>query len=153
MKFPMIGLLASWLLMHASLAQIVIPGSPGKFKPRAIGGGAAGSVQITPAEEAAPRKVRYISHITLSVSRLWTSTEGKLVEGKLIAFEDMTVEGVQGATPPTAPEPPEYPTVTRDGKIRLLVNQKPVELPLSRLSPGDQEFVAQVKAAYAEKAP
>jgi hypothetical protein len=137
--------------MTAGFSQIVIPGAPGKFKPRAIGGGTSGNVQITPKEGETSRKVRYTSYITLSVSRFWTSTEGKLVEGKLIAFEDMVVEGVQGGAPPTPPEPPKYPTVTRDEKIRLLINRKPVELPLSRLSPGDQEFVAQVKAAYAKK--
>ena len=120
-----------------SLAQIVDSRLARKIQPpRHWRWGSSGSVQVTPKEDAAPRKVRYISHITLSVSRLWTSPEGKLVEGKLIAFEDMTVEGVQGATPTTAPEPPKYPTVTRDEKIRLLVNQKPVETPAQPPQPG-----------------
>jgi hypothetical protein len=153
MKLPMIGLFVSWLLMHAGLSQIATPSTPGKFKPRDIGNSTSGGVQMVPKEDEASRKARYTSYITLSVSRQWTSTEGKLVEGKLIAFEDMTVEGVQGAAPPTTPEPPKYPTVTRDEKIRLLVGRKPVELPLSRLSQGDQDFVAQVKAAYAKKSP
>ena len=151
MKLPMIGLLASWLLMHAGLAQTATPGTPGKFKPRAIGDSTSGGVQILPKEAETPRKARYTSYITLSVSRQWTSTEGKLVEGKLIAFEDMTVEGVQGAAPPTAPEPPKSPTVTRAEKIRLLVDRKPVELPLSRLSQGDRDFVAEGQSRLREK--
>jgi len=150
MKSPVMSLLAFSVLTGGCMAQMVIPGMPGKFKPRAIGGGTSGGAAVIPKENP---KVRYTNYITLSVSRLWTSTEGKLVEGKLIAFEDMIVEGIQGAPPPTAPEVPKYPTVTREEKIRLLINRKPVKLPLSRLSRGDQEFVAQVKAAYAKKSP
>ncbi len=148
MNTPMTGLLACGFLMSAGIAQIVVPANPGKFKGRSTGSNTSGGVQIIPKEAEPARNVRYTTYITLSVSRFWTSTEGKLLEAKLIAFEDLTVEGVQGAPPPAAPEPPQHPTVTRNGKIRLLVNRKPVELALSRLCPADQEFVTQVQTAY-----
>lgn len=150
MRNPTTGLFISGLLMSSGLAQVVIPGSPGKFKGRSIGGGATGGVQVIPKDGGAPQKVRFITYITLSESRPWTSAEGKVIQGTLIAFEDVVVEGIQGG-PPTAPEPPEKPTVTRGEKVRLLVNRKPVELALSRLSQPDQAFIAEVKAAHAPK--
>ena len=50
------------------------------------------------------------------------------------------------------PAPPTKPTVARGGKVRLLVNQKPVEIALDRLSEADREFIAQLQASLAKKA-
>ena len=150
-RSPIKLLLASWLLVGPVSAQIVVPANPGKFKGRTIGGGSTGGVEVIPKDSGAPQKVRYTTYITLAESRPWTSTEGKVIEGTLIAFEDVVIEGTQGAAPPAAPEPPKHPTVVRGEKIRLLVNRKPVELPLSRLSRPDQEFIANLKAAHAPK--
>jgi len=151
MKYSIKLLFASWLLVSPGLAQIVVPANPGKFKGRTIGGGGTGGVQVIPKDGADQQKVRYTTYITLSESRPWASTEGKVIEGTLIAFEDVVIEGTQGSAPPTAPEPPKHPTVVRGEKVRLLVNRKPVELPLSRLSQPDQKFVAELKAAHAPK--
>jgi len=153
MKYPVISLLASWLLMHASLAQIEIPGYPGKFKTRSTGGNNPGGASIIPKDNETTKKARYVTYIVLSESRQWTSTDGKVIMGKLIAFEDITVEGTQGVDPSSAPEPPKKPTVTREEKIRLLINQKPVEILLKRLSQADQEFIAKVKTGISTKSP
>lgn len=149
----MICLLASWMLMHVGLAQIEIPGYPGRFKTRSTGGNNSGGASIIPKENETTNKTRHVTYIVLSEPRQWTSTDGKAITGKMIAFEDMTVEGTQGVDPSTAPEPPKNPTVTREEKIRLLINQKPVEILLSRLSQADQEFVAKIKAALSTKSP
>lgn len=144
----------SGLLVLAALAtspaQIVIPPMPGKTDTRPIGGGSSPGVEVIPKENP---KVRYTTHIILSVSRLWTSTDGKLLEGKLIAFEDLVTETATGNQAPAAPEAPKHPTVVKGDKIRILIQKKPVEVPLSRLSQGDREFVEQTRKAYEKKEP
>jgi hypothetical protein len=134
---------------HA-LAQVT-PAHPDRFTKRDIGGGTSGGVEVLPRDGGAPQTARYITHIVLSTNRLWTNPEGKIVEGKLIAFEDMIAEAPKGAAPPPNPTPPESPTVVRDGKIRLLIKNKPVVSDLARFSTGDQEFVEQVRKAYTKK--
>ena len=95
---------------------------------------------------------RYVTHIVLYENRIWTNTEGKPLEAKLLAFEDLVVEAPKDASEPVMPAPPAHPTVTRNGKIRLLVNKKAVEISLSTLSPSDREFIEQMKAAIDKKA-
>jgi hypothetical protein len=92
--------------------------------------------------------VRYTTHVVLSESRIWTSAEGKPLEAKLLAFEDLVVEKAQGNETPDLPEPPKHPTVVRDGKVRLLIGKKPVELPLARLSQADRDFVERIRRAH-----
>jgi hypothetical protein len=76
---------------------------------------------------------------------------GKPLDAKLIAFEDLVAQAPKGSQP-AMPTPPSNPTVIRDGKVRLLVNQKPVELALEKLSEQDRDFVGQIKAALDKKA-
>ncbi len=147
-------------ILHASIAltlgvsaQIVVPASPKKFTTRPIGGGTSGGVDVLPKDGAADKKARYVTHIVLSVSRIWTSTDNKTLEGKLIAFEDMIAQAPQGVEAPPVPTPPKSPTVVRDGKARLLINQKPVEIAISRLSPADQEFIEQTRKVHTKKTP
>ena len=80
-----------------------------------------------------------------------TSTEGKALTAKLIAFEDLVVEAPKGAPQPATPPPPAIPTVIHGGKIRLVGTQKPFELALDRLSQPDRDFVEQVRAARTKK--
>ena len=96
--------------------------------------------------------MRYVTHIILHEYRMWSNTEGKPLEAKLIAFEDLVAEAPKGSAAPVMPAPPAHPTVSRNGKIRLLVKQKPVEIALDRLSLSDREFIDQMKAALAKKA-
>lgn len=151
MKTPLSGLLAGLLFTANLSAQIVVPATPKKFVTRPIGGGTSGGVEVLPKDGGAGQNIRYVTHIVLSPSRFWTSTDNKLLEGKLIAFEDLVVEAPKGAAAPPNPTPPETPTVVRDGKIRLLVKQKPVEVALARFSQADQEFVEQTRKAYTKK--
>lgn len=136
-------------------AQLDIPGNPmvtpKKFTTRPIGGGANPGAVVEPGKATVP-KVRYTTHIVLHPYRMWSNTEGKPLEAGLIAFEDLVAEAPKGTAEPVMPEPPANPTLIRDGKIRLLVKQKPVEIALDRLSLADREFVDQMKAALAKKA-
>ena len=128
-----------------ALAQRDVPPPPGvRIKPGAIDGGGQGGIEVVP---KTPPKVKYTTHIVLSESRTWTSTDGKPLEAKLLAFEDLVAEAPEGATPPAMPEPPKHPTVVRGDKVRLLVNRKPVEVPLSRLIQADQDFIERIRRA------
>lgn len=149
MRMPPIVFLSPLFASFAA-AQVVIPPNPGKSEKRAIGGGSTGAVEVIPKKDP---KVRYTTHIVLSVSRIWTSSDGKLLEGKLIAFEDLVTEAAKGAQEPSPPEAPKHPTVVKADKVRLLIQKKPVEIPLSRLSQGDRDFVEQTRKSYEAKTP
>lgn len=139
-------------LMAGLAAAQVVPAHPHKFTNRRIGGTSIGGFEVQPKNGGTPKMVRYTTHIVLSVDRFWTSTEGKLIQGKLMAFEDTVTEASKGAEPSANPAPPDTPTVVRDGNIRLLIKNKPVVIPLSRFSTGDLDFVEQVRKAYTKKA-
>jgi hypothetical protein len=102
-------------------------------------------------EQASAPATRYVSYIVLFDGRLWTSTEGKPLAAKLIAFEDLVVEAPKATAEPTIPQPTSRPTVVRSGKVRLLVDGKPTQVALDRLSQSDRDFVAQIQAAIAKK--
>ena len=144
-------LLASACIIPAS-AQVDFPGNPmvgpKKYEKRAVGGGVDPGATV----DASQGTARYTTHIVLVEYRMWTSIEGKPLEGKLIAFEDMVAEVPKGSAEPKLSPPPALPTVVRDEKVRLLVNRKPVEVPLNRLSTADIEFIAQIKGALEKKA-
>ena len=145
-----------WLLGSLPApAQVDVPANPTvtprKFTTRSVGGGVNPGVSIDSTKTENPN-VRYVTHIILYQNRMWTSAEGKPLDAKLIAFEDLVAEAPKGSAEPVMSAPPEHPTVVREGKVRLLVNQKPVELALDRLSRQDREFVDQIKAALDKKA-
>jgi hypothetical protein len=149
---------AGCLMLSALTAGAqVIPATPKKFTKRGAGGSTGstggivtpgGGINIGPSNPTPSTKVRYTTHIALSEPRQWKSSDGKSLLGKLIAFEDLTMETEKGAPPPTF-TPPTNPTVVKDGKARLLVDTKPFELPLDRLSQADREFVEKIRDAAA----
>jgi len=147
--------LAALLCISSLSAQTDFPSNPTvgpkKYTTRKTGGGVDPGAAIESQTTENPN-VRYVTHIVLYQNRWWTNTEGKLVEAKLIAFEDQVADAPKGAAEPKFSAPPSQPTVVRDGKVRLLVSQKPVELALEKLSPQDREFVEQIRAAIAKKA-
>lgn len=96
------------------------------------GGAAPTPTAAAPTANAGPAE--------LSEVRDWQDEKGRIVKGKLIAFE--------GAGTGTEKQP----EVVRDGKVRLLVNRKTYDLPLNRLVAGDQEFVAKLVADLARQA-
>ena len=155
MKIPRVPVFLALLGISQALAQVDIPTNPmvgpKKFKTRSVGGGVNPGATVDSGNSANPN-VRYVTHIVLCGSRMWTSTEGKPLEAKLIAFEDLVAEAPKGSAEPVMPAPPANPTITRGGKIRLLVNQKPVETALDRLSQADREFIGELQAALAKKA-
>lgn len=153
MNGSLIAGLTGLLLVGGISAQIVVPPMPEKLMVRPIGGSTTGGVEVVPPSDAGGKKVRYTTHIMLADERQWTSTDGKTLLAKWIAFEDVVVETPKGAAPPAAPVPPANPTLIRDGKIRLLAKQKPFELALDRLSQADRDFVEQRRVAHATKAP
>jgi hypothetical protein len=149
MKYACMLAVVGLLCPPSGRAQDGIPGNPTvtpkKFATRPIGGGVNPGASV---DSATPRNpnVRYVTHIVLCENRMWTNTEGKPLEAKLIAFEDLVAETPKGAADPVMPAPPAHPTVTRNGKIRLLVNKKAVEIALDTLSQPDREFIDQMKA-------
>lgn len=155
MKQAVIGFLLGWAMVGGAAAQVVLPGGAKSPVTRPIGGGVNGGVNggaSISGGTPAPAKQRYTTHIVLSESRVWQNLDGRTLEGKLLAFEDVVTEVVAGAGEPPAPVPPANPTVVRNGKVRLLVGKKPFELPLTNLVKADQEFIESIRAALAKKA-
>lgn len=145
----------AWLILLAMAAplsaQVVLPSTGKKFETRTINGsgGTAGVSVNNTTQPAPPTKTRLTSYFRLGEPRQWKSTDGKSLLGAIIIFEDAVIE-FEAATPAAAreaagkappPKMPEKPTLIREGKIRLLVNQKPVEVPLERLSDDDRKYV------------
>ena len=96
MKSAPVGLLIGFIVTCGASAQVVVPASPKKFVTRPIegGGGASiGGVEVLPKDGAKDQNVRVVTHIVLSTSRLWTSTEGKLLEQGRAAQRDLFVSG------------------------------------------------------------
>lgn len=147
------------LLLLAALpvsAQVVNPATGKKFETRTINGsGGNNGVSInTTAKPAPPTKTKLTSYFIVGEPRQWKSTDGKSLLGTIIIFEDAVIE-FEAATPAAAreavekapaPKMPEKPTLVRDARIRLLVNQKPVEIPLERLSEEDRQYVDDLNA-------
>jgi hypothetical protein len=155
MKLIGISLGMGWIAMATAMGQMDIPrnpmATPTAFDTRAVGGSVNTGATVDP--EKAPSPIsRYVTYIVLYDYRMWTSAEGKPLQAKLIAFEDLVAEAPKGTAAPTMPAPPANPTVVRGGKARLLVNGKPVEIALDRLSRQDQEFIGGIQAALLKKA-
>ena len=150
----------AWLIFFALAAplsaQVILPTTGKKFDTRTINGsGGSGGVSInnTP-KPAPPTKTKLTSHFMLGEPRQWQSTDGKSLLGTIITFEDSVIE-FDAANPAAAREAvqkappakmPDKPTLIREGKIRLLVNQKPAEVPLERLCEADRKYVEELNA-------
>jgi len=137
-------------------AQVISPTTGKKFDTRTINGsGGNGGVSInTSSKPAPPTKTKLTSYFIFGEPRQWQSNDGKSLLGSIIAFEESVIE-FDAANPAAAraavekappAELPAKPTLIRDGKARLLVNKKPVEVPLERLSDDDRKFVEDLNA-------
>jgi hypothetical protein len=151
MKALPLALVGSILLLGHGHAQIVVPANPGKFAPRPIGGGVSPGVEVIPKQPVKPT-ARYVTHIVLSETRIWSSSDGRTLQGKLIAFEDLIAETPKGSTEPAIPPRPVKPTVIRTGKARLMVNNKTFEIELGKLSQADQDFISQIETGITKQA-
>ena len=121
--------LGAALLFSMPATGQVVPTTPTKFGKRGVG--------------------RTTTYIVLSAPRQWTSSDGKPLLARLIAFEEVVTETAKSnaAATSAAPVIPGKPTVIRDGKVRLMVDRKPYEVPLAKLSQADQDFVNATKRA------
>ncbi len=129
-----------------TVAQTVVPpATPSRFKTRTVESTASYDGTMKPLPNP-PATVRTVTYYTLLTARQWRSTDGKSLLGSLIAFEEAVVE-TKGAAPVSAPTPPAKPTIVRQGKARLLVNGRPVEVPLERLVAEDRELIESVRVA------
>ena len=150
----------AWLILFAMAAplsaQVVLPATGSKFNTRTINGsGGSGGVSIGGnTKPAPPTKTKLTSYFMLGEPRQWKSTDGKSLLGTIITFEESVIE-FDAANPAAAREAvakappakmPAKPTLIREGKVRLLVNQKPVEVPMERLSEEDRKYVEDLNA-------
>lgn len=137
-------------------AQVVNPTTGKKFETRTINGSGGNSgVSINNATKPAPpTKTKLTSYFMLGEPRQWKSTDGRSMLGTIITFEESVIE-FDAANPAAAREAvekappaklPDKPTLIRDGRVRLLVNKKPVEVPLERLSADDRKYVDDLNA-------
>ncbi|MDB6138003.1 MAG: hypothetical protein JWO94_1075 [Verrucomicrobiaceae bacterium] len=141
------------LASTASATAQVVPTTPTHFAKRNIGSSSvtsgvvsdngSGSTSTGISQAKAGPTVRTTTYLVLSGARQWTSSDGKPLLAKLIAFEDITTEAPAGSSAtPAPPAIPGKPTVQRDGKVRLLVDRMVYEVALDKLSSADQEFVS-----------
>jgi hypothetical protein len=149
----------AWLILLAMAtplcAQVVLPATGRKFDTRTINGsGGNTGVSVNPSTKTPPTKTKLTSYFMLGDPRQWKSTDGKSLLGTIITFEESVIE-FEAANPAAAKEAvdkappakmPDKPTLIREGKIRLLVNQKPIEVPLERLSEEDRKYVSDLNA-------
>jgi hypothetical protein len=129
-------------------AQVGIPTTPKKFDTERIGealsGGSSVGVSQTPRQ---PATVRTVTHIVLGEPRQWKMSDGKSFVGKLIAFEDIVIQGTAGA-PLNVPK---KPTVVRNATARFYVDSKVYELALDKLGAEERKFIEDTAAAIAAK--
>jgi hypothetical protein len=126
------------------------PKTPTAFVPRNIDGSQDIQPNIAPSRTKDEIITRAVTHVVLGDQRQWASADGRTIEAKLIAFEDLVLESKKGAAA-AMPEPPKHPTVVRDGSIRLSMKGKPVVIALSKLSVADQEYVEKIRVRHAVK--
>lgn len=137
-------------------AQVINPTNGKKFETRDLNGsGGSGGVSINAATKpASPTKTKLTSYFFLGDQRQWKSKDGRSLLGAIIAFEDSVIE-FDAANPAAAREAvekappaklPDKPTLIREGKVRLMVNKKPVEVSMELLSEDDRKYVDELNA-------
>ena len=142
------------LLCALPLTAQVVPTTPTKFSKKLIGGGSGSADVSVTAPPQTERMVRLTSHVALSESRQWTSTDGRPLLGKLIAFEDLVTEVPQARLAQAQmPKLTGKPTVVSAGTARLLVNQTAYVIPLAKLSEADRAFVEKIRLAVEQGTP
>lgn len=112
-----------------------LPQTPTSFETRNTGGTEEGEVSVEKQEAKATK----ITYTAVTDSRNWKDTQGKVIRGRLLAFE--TAEG-------------EVADLVRDGKVRLLVDgaKRFSLLPLDKLSTEDRTHIGLLAAARKKQA-
>jgi hypothetical protein len=146
-------LLVGFVLGAGYCSAQVVPTTPTRFGKAGLGASSGSSSASLSAPNQRPETVvRTTTYVALSAARQWTSSDGRPLVGKLIAFEDLVSEALksQSGTQPTAPPVlAGKPTVIRSGQIRLLVNNQAYTLKLDSLMPADREFATGIANAVA----
>jgi hypothetical protein len=130
------GLLAmSMGLVLAQEEHPSLPKTPTSFETRNTGGTDEGEVSI----EKQEAKTTKITFTAVTDSRDWKDTQGKVIRGRLLAFE--APAGVVA-------------DLVRDGKVRLLVDgaKRFSLLPLEKLSTEDRTHIGLLAAARKKQA-
>ena len=132
----------------AALAQVV-PTTPTKFSTKRVGAATATTGATINPPSTTPT-VKHITYLTLSPLRQWTSTDGRTLMGKLIAWEETVTTG---PAPQSATAPPvtTRPTVLKNNQVRLLIDHKAYPVPLERLDPDARKFIGELQAHLAAK--
>ena len=131
-------------------AQVGIPTTPKKFDTNRIGDAtaASGGSSVNYTQPTRPQTtVRTVTHIVIGEPRQWKMTDGKTFVGKLIAFEDIVIQGTASA-PMNVPK---KPTVVRNATARFYVDSKVYELALDKLGAEERKFIEDTAAAIAAK--
>ena len=112
-----------------------LPQTPTSFETRNSGGTAESEAAVE-TQEAKATKVTFTA---VTESREWTDTSGKMIRGRLLAFE--AAEG-------------QIAKLVRDGKIRLLVDgaKRFSLLPLEKLRKEDRTHIEGLAAARKQQA-
>ena len=112
-----------------------LPKTPTAFETRNTGGTEEGEVSIEK-EEGKTTKVTFTA---VTASRDWKDAKGKVIRGRLLAFE--AADG-------------EVADLVRDGKVRLLVDgaKRFSLLPLEKLSTEDRNYIGLLAAARDQEA-
>lgn len=152
MKTAFLLLPATLALLATASAQMVVPGPPQRPGGREIGGTNTGTrINGNTVKPPTPTQRRTITHVVLTDTRIWRNTDGRTIEAKLIAFDDLVTETTPNNPTPPTPTPPNKPTVVKNGKARLLIGTKPYEILLTQLVKTDQDFIEGVRSAIARK--
>jgi hypothetical protein len=120
------------------LGALPAPAQTGKgFTPRPVESGGGASV-VSPAPPAP--KVVVVTYTAVCAPRQWTDDQGRTMVGRLLSF----TEAREGDPTPLV--------VVRDGQIRFLRSgaERPVDFPLAKLSPEDQDVVRGIEQAIAK---
>ena len=142
------GLLA---LPPCAVVAQAVPTTPTNFNTKPVGA-ATGTTGASINPPATITSIRQVTYLTLSPLRQWSSTDGKSLMGKLIAWEE-TVPTIRGSITPV-PESASIttkPTVVRNNKARLLIESKAFEVPLDRLAVEERKFIQDLQNAIAGK--
>jgi hypothetical protein len=148
-------LLGMVLVFTATVSgQTLAPSSPLKFGKRDLGGGfSSGTGAVDAKVGKSEPTTRVVSYFSFGETRQWKSVDGRCLVGRMIAFGDATVEVMvpnaeaakAGALSVPPPVPPEKFVLIHEGKIRLLVNNRPFEVALARLSEEDRAYVRKLE--------
>jgi hypothetical protein len=139
-----------FLGLSAAAPAQVVPTTPTKFDIKPVTGPTA-SAGATISPNSTKPTVRQTTYLTLSDLRQWKSTDGKTLMGKLIAWEE-TVTTTTSTPAPVADKPiTNKPTVLKNNKARLLVDNKAFEVPLDRLGAEEQKFIQQLHTRLTAK--